>query len=229
MSATRNSEFGVRNGFFGFPIPHSAFPRPAVRDRRGGRIPHSQGFTLAEVVLGGTVLAIAVAAILGAYVGQVTLNEHARNLSLAIQDANRVIEQIRQQTATCGANLSTALIPQGGVAVGGQIDVWLQNGWDAWFGTPTTKSIQPDPTNNELVVVTCQDNTTQVDCDNVGTVNPVRVTVAICWRHRNRIIGECANNGTPLTPADNQGNGPKNVNGLIESPAMLTTLVTCRG
>jgi len=53
----------------------------------------SDGFTLAEVVLGGMALTVAIAAILGAYIGQLTLNEHARNLSAAIQDANWVIVQ----------------------------------------------------------------------------------------------------------------------------------------
>lgn len=46
-----------------------------------------EGLTLVEVVLAALILAIVVSAILGAYMGQVTLNEHARNLSFAINDA----------------------------------------------------------------------------------------------------------------------------------------------
>ena len=60
-----------------------------------------RGFTLIEVLLAGLTLMIAITALLGAYLGQVTLNEHARNLSLAVHDANRVIEQIRQDNLSC--------------------------------------------------------------------------------------------------------------------------------
>lgn len=185
----------------------------------------SEGFTLAEIVLGAMVLAVAAAAILGAYVGQVTLNEHARNLSLAIQDANRIIERIREGNASCGANpVRVDALSLTGFAT-----------WNAWLADTMTvtggggKSIQPDPNNNEFVAVTCQDNTTgapEADCQ--SPPDPLRVTVAVCWRHRGRIIGEC-NNATPLTPGDGQGSGPHLIGGVIESPAMLTTLVTCRG
>ena len=174
------------------------------------------GFTLAEVVLGGTVLAIAVAAILGAYVGRVTLNEHARSLSLAIQDANRIIEQIRQQTASCGTNPDAS-------APGGF-------GWDTWLTNNGEKSIQPVPADNELVVVTCQDSGGTATFPTCTGTDPIRVTVAICWRHRNRIIGECIPTGATLQAGgDTDGNGPHNIAGVVESPAMLTTLVTCRG
>lgn len=175
----------------------------------------SAGFTLAEIVLGAMVLAVAAAAILGAYVGQVTLNEHARNLSLAIQDANRIIERIRQTNAGPGCTTPSAVWPTGA-------------NWDAWLNdtTPVTggggKSIQPDPTNNEFIAVTCQDNTTNAVVAACTGVDPIRVTVAVCWRHRGRIIGEC-NNTTPLTIANPDGDN------VTESPAMLTTLVTCRG
>ncbi len=179
------------------------------------------GFTLAEILLGGMVLVIAMGAILGAYIGQVTLNEHARNLSLAIQDANRVIEQIRQDTSSCGGAAPKAAAPGFG------------DDWNGWLGAG--KSIQPNPTTNEFIAVTCQNNQTNAvltapnGCSNppAGT-DPIRVTVAVCWRHRNRTIGECTFPGGVLTPSDG-GNGPNNVVGVIESPAMLTTLVTCRG
>ena len=181
----------------------------------------SAGFTLAEIVLGAMVLAVAAAAILGAYVGQVTLNEHARNLSLAIQDANRVIERIRQTNASCGGAAPTAAAQDG------------QANWDAWLTSAFGggKSIQPDPANNEFVAVTCQNNVsgTPGACNASG--DPFRVTVAVCWRHRGRIIGECRAAGgvgpgleaweAVVMPADDAN--------VIQSPAMLTTLVTCRG
>ena len=171
------------------------------------------GFTLIEVVLGGLTLAIAIAAIMGAYVGQVALSEHARNLSLAIQDANRIIEQIRQSGASCGTNPQIATTWPSGTD------------WDNWLTVAGGgKSIQPDPLNNERVNVTCQNNQSSavVSCNSTGGIDPIRVTVATCWRHRGRTIGECTPTGV-LAASDN------NSNGIIESPAMLTTLVTCRG
>lgn len=181
----------------------------------------SAGFTLIEFLLGGLVLAIAITAILGAYIGQVTLNEHARNLSLAIQDANRVIEQMRQDTSSGCTSPPTLVAPAPGGAGAG-----LTNGWNAWINA--SKSLQPDPTNNELVVVTCQASAggNALDCDTPLT-DPVRVTVAVCWRHRNRIIGECTALGAALQPNPGAAGGADAQ--VTESPAMLTTLVTCRG
>src|SRR3989338_8831427 len=85
------------------------------------------GFTLAEVLLGAMALSVAIAAILGAYIGQLTLNEHARNLSVAIQDANRVIEQIRQRNTSAAGCTSapTALPPAPYSASVANWDPWL--------------------------------------------------------------------------------------------------------
>jgi len=186
------------------------------------------GFTLIEVVLGTLTLVIAITAILGAFLGQTVLNEHARHLSLAIQDANRVIEQIRQDTTGAACNLN--VMPPSGA-----------NNWDAWLnGAGGGKSIQPTPSTNELIVVTCQNSQGTQYCPPSqvgagewkvgpagGSMDPLRVTIAVCWRHRNRTIGECTVVDGTLMPADGQ-NGPNAINGVIESPAMLTTLVTCR-
>ena len=163
-------------------------------------------------------LTVAIAAILGAYIGQLTLNEHARNLSLAIQDANRVIERIRQQNTPCagGTSAPTALPPTG---------VWGTS-WDLWLndaGGGGGKSLLPTPNVNELVVLTAQNRD---GTPLAANANPIRVTAAICWRHRNRTIGECDWNGTNLVENELL-NMPTDTTD-IDSPAMLTTLVTCR-
>lgn len=210
------------------------------------RLNRSRGFTLIEFVLATLTLVVAATAILGAYVGQVTLNEHARNLSLAIQDASRVIEQLRvNNTATPGGAAcvgvvgSTAVFPTA-VPSGGFTS------WDAWLNVqPGGRSLQSQ---FERVVVTCQDTTTgtpnqcrQTGANNVqvgtgesnvhstlagGPYDPIKVTVAVCWRHRNRNIGQCSGTG-PLTP-DDSVSFPNNTPNVIESPAMLTTIITCR-
>ncbi len=199
------------------------------------RQPSQDGFTLAEALLGGLVLAIAIAAILGAYVGQVTLNEHARNLSLAINDANRVVEQIRQQNANCP--LPSVAFPPVSAACTNPGTPTVS--WDDWLQRcGGGKGVQPNLVGSERIVITCQDRDGGAAlADHCGTgqggefgsggapastFDPIRLTVAVCWRHRNRTIGECGT-GAVLTPTDVNGNG------VLDSPAMLTTLVTCRG
>ncbi len=218
------------------------------------------GFTLAEIVLGGMVLAVAAAAILGAYIGQATLNEHSRNLSAAIHDANRVIELIRQQDATCTTPSIAPPDPDGPGAL------VAPTSWNAWMDQVTTwpqanayysprgKSVPTaNPSNEERIVVTCTDRDGYTGAASVcgtggapaqvgtgewqtqagtTTFNPLRVTVAVCWRHRGRTIGECGWNGAALTStaADEAANTvPNDTANVFESPAMLTTLVTCRG
>ena len=188
------------------------------------------GFTLLEVCLGAMILAVAAAAVLGNYVGQMTLNEHARNLWLTMQDAGRVMEQIRQQNVGC-ANPTAA--PAGFAS------------WDAWLQAqvPGKSVVSTTPNADELIVVTCSNrdgpatgrcgdaNPAQVGAGEwaggkqagvVTAFNPLQVTVAVCWRQRGRVIGECTWNGAAL--AANDANGSN----VIDSPAMLTTLVTCR-
>ena len=176
-------------------------------EHRRGRL--TSGFTLAEVVLGGMALSVAVAAILGAYIGQLTLNEHARNLSVAIQDANRVIEQLRQQnTSAAGCTTAPTAVPPTG-AWGTNWDLWLDNA-----GGGGGKSIQPTPAVNELVVVTAQDRDGNINWTPGSGLNPIRVTAAVCWRHRNRTLGECTWSGTNLSGADGAVPGPLRLPGL---------------
>src|SRR3989338_7623689 len=191
----------------------------------------TRGMTLIELVLGALTLVVAIAAILGAYLGQLTLNEHARNISLAVHDANRVIEQMRQENTPCTVFNSPPrpeIVPAGATS------------WNGWMDAAgVTKSLQPNPAVNELIVVTCQDadgGTAITDyCGyppatpaqaRVGAgewrtqaavtpFDPLRVTVSVCWRHRERVIGECAWDGAALSANDADGDG------VIESPAML--------
>ena len=187
------------------------------------------GLTLVEVLLGVLTLTIVLSAILGAYLGQVTLNEHARNLSFAVQDADRVVEELRRRNEPCAGTEPSAVSPEG---VPPQWDVWLAGGGGS-------KSLQWLGANSELIMVTCRDATTGDSCgpNQVGTgewkfaggptsFNSIEVTVAVCWRHRNRVVGECSWAGATLQAADRPA-GPVGVVGVIESPAMLTTLVTC--
>lgn len=161
-----------------------------------------RGLTLVELLVGALVLSVAIVALLGAFLGQLTLSEHARRLAWAGNDASRVLEQVRRQNSGGACTTPSATPPAG------------FGSWDAWLADATAaggggKSIQPAA--DELVVVT-----------RVGA-NPLTVTVAVCWRHRNRILGECTGAGAL---AQNPGAGGDPL--VTESPAMLSTLITCR-
>ena len=167
------------------------------------RLASSRGFTLIECLLSLVVVLLGMLAVLNTHVSQTALSEHARNTSLGLQDVTRVIERVRQQNGGVGCATPSVAAPAGFAS------------WDAWLNdTGATggggKSIQPNPTTQELVAVTSS-----------GT-DPITVTVATCWRHRNRTIGECTWNGSALSASDTNGDG------RITSPAALSTVVTCR-
>ena len=170
----------------------------------GGAMKRLEGFTLIELMIGAILLAVAITTLLGAFLGQITLNEHARNLTWAVNDANRVLERMRQQNSGAACT-SPSANPPGGFA-----------SWNAWLAADIAagggggKSIQPNPNTNELIMVTND------------TSDPMEITVAVCWRHRGRVIGECRWNGGALVANDADGDG------VFESPAMLSTLMTCR-
>ena len=167
----------------------------------------ADGFTLMELVSGMAIIAIAVTALLSVFVSQMVLNEHARNLSMAISDATRVMEQLRQQNSQGVCVVLNAAPPLPFAT------------WDAWLANTTAnggggKSVQPNPSINELVAVSIP----------AAPADPLRVTVAVCWRHRGRVLGECTWNGAGLTA--NPGAGGDLT--VTESPAMLVTAITCR-
>ena len=175
-----------------------------------------RGLTLVELVMVAAILGIGIAALIGAFVSQMALNEHARNMAWAMNDANRVMERLRQLNTNCETPSGSAPSECGaGAAACADWDDWLES--DAAGG----KNLQPNPAVNELVVVTCRNQANTEVCA-VGTDDPILVTVAVCWRHRSRTIGECDWDGTQLTANDADGDG------VIESPAMLSTLMTCR-
>jgi len=164
-----------------------------------------RGFTLVELVLVAILLGIGIAALLGVFISHMTLNEHARNVAWVMQDANRVMERLRQVNTDC--DTPTVAVPsECGTGNEACAD------WDEWLESTTGggKNLRPDPSRNESVVVSSSGS------------DPLAIAVAVCWRHRSRTLGECTWDGTQLTSDDADGDG------VIESPAMLSTLMTCR-
>ena len=187
-----------------------------------------RGFTLVEILLGSFIMVVALGAMMGAFVSHSLLGANARNLTAALNDATSVMEQIRVQNTGSGCGSPSAE---------------MSGGWDAWLeAQPQGRSLRL-PT-NELVALTCQDESGASYCGRGGspkqvatqewasqpgqtTYDPIRVTVAVCWRHQGRVIGECQWRNNALEAVDGI-NGPNNRIRVIESPAMLTTLITCR-
>ena len=212
----------------------------------------NRSFTLIEMMLGASIMVVVIVALMGAFFGQGFLGATARNLNLAMNDATRVVEQIRQQNSTggCPNGYPSAIPPLPSAS------------WNAWLNAQG-KSIRQgrndaaaSATDNsfELVAVTCQDQDggnqptdycgpTQVGAQEwkIGpaanpTFDPIRITVAVGWRQSQRGIGQdfrytpagqtvqgkvVVNTPESFTWADTDGDG------VIESRAMITTLVTC--
>ena len=176
-----------------------------MADPRTSSLRNRRGVTLVELLIGAAILAIAVTAILGAYFTQMTLTEHTRNVAWGANDASRVMERLRRQNTGAACTVPSAAAPAG------------FGSWDAWLANTTAnggggKSIQPNPAVNELVVVT------------PSGVDPMTITVAVCWRQRNQTWGECTWNGAALVPNPAAGGNPA----VTESTTMLSTFMTCR-
>ena len=173
------------------------------RSRSARRI--RAGLTLIELILGASFLVIAMTGLLQAFMSQTSLNEYSRCLSWTVADAERVMERIRLQNTGGGCATPSLAAPAGFAS------------WDAWLASIAAnggggKSIQPNPAVNELIVLSASGS------------DPIRVSVAVCWRNRNRTLGECTWNGMALAANPAAGGDPT----VTESPAMLSTLVGCR-
>ncbi|MBI4341103.1 MAG: hypothetical protein HY598_02335, partial [Candidatus Omnitrophica bacterium] len=192
-----------------------------------------------------------------AYLGQLALSEHAGNLSMAINDVTRVVEEIRRRNNPCvvavTGNPPTARPPEQSPGV-------FFTSWDAWLADQTSAGgggrsmggVNNSAANPffERIMVTCRsaDNAAYCGQSQVGTAewnyaasnpavtqDPIRVTVAVCWRHRNRVVGECkwdagtsSWDATPSTWDLEVAYPGTDTADVIESPAMVGTVVVCR-
>ena len=251
----------IEDGFCVCALVRLCVDRHIVQRINASTHQRTNGFTLVELMLGASILSIVFVALMGAAIGQSFLNTNARYLTAAMNDATRVMEQIRLQN-TNGQGTCVQPTPIPSAKPPGSY-----NSWNEWLTDPAGgggKSItQPDAL--ELIAVTCQDQDGGTNRDDycapnqLGTLewrvgrgdtpfDPLRITVAVGWRHGRRIMGsassgqefqEVANAGGSIVTsgkvtANTSGaltaglNTDANGNGVIESQAMLTTLVTCR-
>ncbi|MBI4341104.1 MAG: type II secretion system protein [Candidatus Omnitrophica bacterium] len=178
---------------------------------RSARAARAQGaFTLIEMMMGASIMAVVSAALIGAVIGQSSLNATARNLTAAMTDATRVMEEIRAQNtgAACTAGVPSAKAPNNRAT------------WDEWLYTDGGGKTVPTgvPDRHERLAVTCTEEGDQ-NRDGIennalcgalpnGSVraqvasgewsrqplastsyDPIRVTVAVGWVQNGRIMG----------------------------------------
>lgn len=145
----------------------------------------TRGFTLVELMMGASILAVVLVALGGALTGQSFLNANARNLNLAMNDATRIMEEIRRQNTVgsggCASGIPVATPP----GYSSTALLSTNNSWDAWLQSAVAgggggKSVQTANANTqEVVAVTCQDGT--VDSCAAGQPIPCSdVPPAIC-------------------------------------------------
>lgn len=170
---------------------------------RAARRPCSaSGLTLVELLVSAVILLVAIVALLRVYFADTTVRVHARNLSWAMMDVAKVTERLRDKYTppSCVVGVAPDAFPPAPFA-----------SWDAWLASPAAGGGGGMSLPTEHVAVRS------------SGVNPLLVTIAVCWRDRGRVVGlECDWAGGLLVENDRNGNG------IIESPAMISTAVTCR-
>jgi len=110
-------------------------------------------------MLGTSIMVIVLVALLGSFFGQSTLNQNARNMMASMNDATRVMEEIRRQNTTSldGSSCKQSNIPSVRPPL---VNTTQYENWNDWFDAQQFKSIdmaQADRKANELIVVTCQE------------------------------------------------------------------------
>ena len=154
------------------------------------------GFTLVEVMIAVLILTIALSGLLYAFSACLILNENSRNISLALNGAQDVIEQIRND------NFNNIITVYDGVP--------FQLGSN-WFLA-----------NNDHIGIV-QVISDGSDDAGITNANLLQVRVVICWRQQGgRIIGEAIDVAGALVTNDLDGDGkiesPAELITLISGP-----------
>jgi len=112
------------------------------------------GFTLLELMIGAAVLIIALVGLIAAFTGCFALNEGARNMTIAINDAQCVMEEIRDRNLI--ANIT-------------------QEDWTSWAQTDP-----PDGGGCNTLV----DEMVQVGYPLGTNADPLEILIIVSWREK---------------------------------------------
>ena len=161
-------------------------------------LPPAGGFTLVEMMLGTAVMIIVLTAMLGAFVGQSFLTRSARNLTAGMNDATRVMEEIRRLNTSPNCAGRPSASPPGSYKT-----------WNEWLNADGQgKSImQSSDDSFEIIAVTCQSEAGgkqycgpnqagqewfRASQGSNTSYDPIRVTVSVGWRQQRRVAGGMA-------------------------------------
>jgi len=160
----------------------------------------NRGSTLIEILLAVAILAIALCAILGAYISCFVLMATSKNINIATNVALGLMEDIRSAPFT---DLSGA-------------DLVINNQPFEQLSTHLYRcrfSVGVLPTNKIVVYM----NDTNPDL--------LELTISICWRQGGRVIGEDTDLDGVLDAGEDKSSPP---NGIIDSPVELVTRIANR-
>jgi prepilin-type N-terminal cleavage/methylation domain-containing protein len=167
--------------------------------------PQNKGFTLVELMLAGAILTVALVGLLGSYLLSFNLNETAKNLTSYTYAVEQQIEEIR------GHNFGMIFNDYNNT-------VFRANDAALLAGNPVQISFTPN-----------LETAGSIRVDN-SDPNLLRITVSMCWRQQGgRIIGEDNGSGGGIALNGTlDGAEDANGNNIIDSPAMIVTLMTNR-
>ena len=156
-----------------------------------------QGFTLVELMIAVLILTISLSGLLHAFSTCFILNENSRNISLALNGAQEMIEQIRNDDFD---------------------DIYdTYNG--GMFNLGSDWFLSDNDHKGVIEVIKNGSDTASITNDDL-----LQVRVVICWRQQGgRIIGEDINLNGELDTGEDKSSP---LNGRIDSPAELITLIS---
>jgi len=161
--------------------------------------PYNRGFSLAEILLAVAILAFALCGILAMHTTCLVLMATSKNVNIATNAAQGLIEEIR--------SAPFAQIEDGSLEINDQPFVEISsNLYRCKFPVDVLPS-------NMVVVY-------------VDVTNPelLEVTISVCWEQGNRIIGEDTN----LNGVLDAGEDKSPYNQIIDSPVELVTRIANR-
>lgn len=114
------------------------------------------GFTLLELMIGAAVLILALVGLIAAYIGCFSLNESARNLTIATNHAQCVMEEIRDRNLTFNI---------------------IQQNWTTWAALNPPSGGGCNSLDNEIITVNYPSGT---------SANPLQILVTVNWTEKSR-------------------------------------------
>ena len=126
-------------------------------------IKKNNAFTLLEVLISGTVLAVVLLGVLSGYVSCLNINDISRSTTIASEDARQVIEQMRSFAVTSLTTITS-------------------QDWTAWAAANGLNTLD-----SEQITVTYVENDPAKDADaDPLNEDPLEVTVTVTWQDKSR-------------------------------------------